>query len=90
MTEKPILGLTMGDPAGIGSEVIIKTLAEQQYYDMARPIVIGDVDRMRDGLKFTDKSLEINGVSDVSEAKFSYGTIDVLHLGIKGVPDLPY
>ena len=90
MSKKPILGLTMGDPAGIGSEVIVKTLAEKESYDMARPVVIGDVDRMRDGLKFSDKPLEVNGVSTIDEAKFSYGTIDVLHLDIKGVADLPY
>ncbi|MBW1697212.1 MAG: 4-hydroxythreonine-4-phosphate dehydrogenase PdxA [Deltaproteobacteria bacterium] len=90
MTERPILGITMGDPAGIGSEIIVKTLSEREYYDMARPVVIGDARRMEDALRFVDKPLEIHRVSSVDESKFTYGTIDVLHLDIQGVSGLPY
>ncbi len=39
---KPILGITMGDAAGIGPEVIIKALANQRIYELAHPVVIGD------------------------------------------------
>ncbi len=54
MKERPILGMTMGDPAGVGAEIIVKTLVDKTYYEMARPIVIGDVQRMRDSLKFVE------------------------------------
>jgi len=90
MNEKPILGITMGDPSGVGSEIIVKTLCEKEYYDMARPIVIGDAIRMKDSLKFVDEKLEIHTVSNVGEAKFEYGFIDVLHMEIEGVPTVPY
>lgn len=90
MKERPILGMTMGDPAGVGAEIIVKTLVDKQYYDMARPIVIGDAERMRDNLKFVEEPLEINSVSGVEQAKFRHGIIDVLHMGIDGVPTLPY
>lgn len=33
----PILGITMGDGAGIGPEVIIKALADKRIYELARP-----------------------------------------------------
>ena len=90
MSVKPILGITMGDPSGVGSEIIVKMLSEPEYYDMARPIVFGDAIRMKDSLKFVDKPLEIRSVERVDEAKYEYGTIDVLHIGIDGVPDVPY
>jgi 4-phospho-D-threonate 3-dehydrogenase / 4-phospho-D-erythronate 3-dehydrogenase len=38
---RPILGITMGDPAGIGPEVIAKALAKREVYRLCQPIVIG-------------------------------------------------
>ena len=39
--DRPIIGLTMGDPAGIGPEIIIKTLNEADVYADCRPLAIG-------------------------------------------------
>ncbi len=39
---RPILAITMGDPAGIGPEVVVKTLAHPEVYAQARPVVVGD------------------------------------------------
>ncbi len=41
-SERPILAVTMGDPAGIGPEIIIKGLGHTTVYDQCRPLVIGD------------------------------------------------
>ena len=40
--QKPILGITMGDPAGVGPEIAVKALAEPDVYDICRPLVVGD------------------------------------------------
>jgi len=40
-TNKPLLGITMGDPAGIGPEVIVKALARPLVWRLCRPVVIG-------------------------------------------------
>ena len=40
---KPIVGITMGDPAGSGPEITIKALADPEQYTYCRPIVVGDV-----------------------------------------------
>lgn len=42
MNEKPIVGITMGDPAGNGPEITVKALAHEELYDRCRPIVVGD------------------------------------------------
>jgi 4-phospho-D-threonate 3-dehydrogenase / 4-phospho-D-erythronate 3-dehydrogenase len=47
MSEKPILGVTMGDPSGSGSEIIVKAWAEPAVREMANLVVLGDVDWMR-------------------------------------------
>ena len=41
--EKSILGITMGDPAGSGPEIVVKALSLKEIYDICRPLVIGDV-----------------------------------------------
>ena len=43
---KPIIGITMGDPFGNGPEITIKTLADFSLYERCRPIVIGDTTAM--------------------------------------------
>ena len=39
--EKPAIAITMGDPCGIGPEVVIKALADPQVYASCRPVVVG-------------------------------------------------
>ncbi|MFZ5945568.1 MAG: 4-hydroxythreonine-4-phosphate dehydrogenase PdxA [Bacillota bacterium] len=90
MMQKPILDITMGDPAGVGSEIAVKTLSNKDYYDFARPFVIGDKKRMEESLKFSKEKLEINAIESLEEAKFTFGIIDVLHIEIDGVDKVPY
>ena len=46
MSNKPILGITMGDPFGNGPEITVKALADPAVYDRCRPVVIGDMSSM--------------------------------------------
>jgi 4-hydroxythreonine-4-phosphate dehydrogenase len=83
MSEKninPILGITMGDAAGVGPEIIDKALAKKEFYDIARPIVIGDASVIEDALKVAKVKVDINSVKDISEAKYEHGTIEVIDL----------
>jgi len=77
---KPIIGITMGDAAGIGPEIIAKALSLKEIYDVCRPVVIGDADAMREGMKVARVQLKINSIKELSDAKFEYGTMDVLDL----------
>jgi 4-hydroxythreonine-4-phosphate dehydrogenase len=83
MSEKninPILGITMGDAAGVGPEIIDKALAKKEFYNIARPIVIGDTSVIEDALKVAKVKVNINSVKDISEAKYEHGTIEVIDL----------
>jgi len=77
---KPIIGITMGDAAGIGPEIIAKALSLKEIYDVCRPVVIGDLDAMREGMKVAHVQLKINSIKELSDAKFEHGTIDILDL----------
>ena len=77
---KPILAITMGDPAGIGPEIIIKALSLKETYEKCNPIVTGDAAVMEFAARQAGSELSINAVTDVKDAKFRYGTIDVYDL----------
>jgi 4-hydroxythreonine-4-phosphate dehydrogenase len=77
---KPILGITMGDAAGVGPEIIDKALAKEEFYNIARPIVIGDASVIEDALKVAKVKVNIKSVKDISEAKYKHGTIEVIDL----------
>lgn len=86
MTNKPILGISMGDPFGNGPEITVRALADPAIYHRCRPLVVGDATSMAYALKVAKKvsgiDLAMHVVSDVQEAKFSWGTIDVLDMGL--------
>lgn len=77
MSKKPILGITMGDPASIGPEITVKALSDPAIYEKCSPIIIGDAAVMEAAVGIVGKNVKINAVSDVKEAKLEFGTIDV-------------
>ena len=81
MNNKPIVGITMGDPAGNGPEITIKALAHADIYDRCRPVVVGDASIMEQAVRFTGLTdMQIHRCEKVSDAQFTPGTVDVLHL----------
>lgn len=78
MDGRRIIGITMGDPSGIGGEITIKALSNKEIYEKYRPVVIGDVSVMRKAAEVTGyKELKIHGIKHVEEGFFEYGVIDV-------------
>jgi 4-phospho-D-threonate 3-dehydrogenase / 4-phospho-D-erythronate 3-dehydrogenase len=79
--DRPVIGITMGDPAGIGPEICAKALAASEVHVVANCLVIGDKKAVREGIKAAKlPNIEINSIKKVTEAKFSRGVIDVLDL----------
>ncbi len=77
---RPIIGITMGDPAGIGPEVAAKTLDKKEIYEICQPIIIGDAEVMRQATHIAKLNLQVRPVSEVADAKFEFGTMDVFDL----------
>ncbi len=83
---KPIVGITMGDPAGNGPEITIKALAHADLYDRCRPLVVGDAKMLEQATRFVGRpEIQIHRCEKVSDAFFTPGTVDVLHLEL--IPD---
>jgi 4-hydroxythreonine-4-phosphate dehydrogenase len=80
VSKLPIIGISMGDPAGIGPEICAKTLALKEIYDICRPIVVGDAAVMANAVRFCGLKLEVAGRQAVSDARFALGSVDVFDL----------
>jgi len=86
---RPIIGITMGDAAGVGPEIIMKAMAVPEVYEMSRPLVIGDARRLRKAGEIVGSKLSVRPIQKPEEAAFRRGEIEVVDLPI--VPeDLPF
>lgn len=89
MSYRPLIAITMGDAAGVGPEIIMKSLAQASLYDKCRPLVIGDAARLRQAGRIAGVTLSVNAVADPAQAAFSHGSVDCIDLGL--IPaDLPF
>jgi 4-phospho-D-threonate 3-dehydrogenase / 4-phospho-D-erythronate 3-dehydrogenase len=80
MKSKPIIGISMGDPAGIGPEIIAKALSRENIHQICRPLVVGDPAIMERATGFARVELAIHRIARTSEALFQPAAIDVLAL----------
>ncbi len=85
------IAITMGDPGGIGPEVIVKALFCAEISDICSPLVVGDSRVMEDAVRMTGLPLKIQSISGVSGLRPEAGTIAVLDIKAplpvpKGVP----
>ncbi len=87
---RPILGISVGDPGGIGPEITVKALANESIYAVARPLAVADARVIEDAVRFTHSQLRINAIESVETARFQSGTIDVLDLKNMPLGQLKY
>jgi 4-hydroxythreonine-4-phosphate dehydrogenase len=80
--EKPIIGITMGDAAGIGPEVVAKAYLSREVARICRPIVIGSKKIMKQALRSIKAgNMDINAVKNMRDARFIRGLMDVYDVG---------
>ncbi|HVU98295.1 MAG TPA: 4-hydroxythreonine-4-phosphate dehydrogenase PdxA [Puia sp.] len=87
---KPIIGITMGDPASIGPEIAIKALLDEKVTSICRPVIVGDAATLgftADHLKWKAR---IYPVSKIAEAVFQPGVIDVLDMATVDLDQLKW
>jgi len=78
--QKPIIGITMGDPASIGPEIAIKALLNDRIHAICRPLLVGDADVFNDIVQRLKLPATINAITKVQDAAFKPGTVDVFDL----------
>src|SRR4051812_29242103 len=77
---RPTLALTLGDPAGIGPEIMAKALAEGSAYDHMTPVVVGAANVLEQVIEGCHLDLKVNAVETPQDARGERGTVDLIDL----------
>ena len=85
----PLLGITMGDPAGVGPEISAKALALPDVTSACRPVVIGDRSVIEATLAMLRSPLALHVVSNPAECRFEQDTLECLDLANVDAATLP-
>lgn len=78
--ERKRIAITMGDPAGIGPEVVVKALANEEIYEKCIPVVVGDYEALRDAIGFSKLGLKLSEINAPADAEGRYGIVEFINL----------
>lgn len=87
--KQPTIAITMGDPSGVGPEIIVKSLNDKHIYETSHPFVVGDAKILKRALEVTNVELKVNSITKPEEAVYEYGIIDIIDLDLVS-EDLPW
>jgi len=79
--KKSLIAVPIGDPAGVGPEIVAKSAASQEVFDAADCIIIGDKAVMENAVKIVGEELSINVIEDPLEGDFRKGVLNLIDLG---------
>ncbi|MFC3690945.1 4-hydroxythreonine-4-phosphate dehydrogenase PdxA [Chenggangzhangella methanolivorans] len=77
---RPTIAITMGDPSGIGPEIIMKALAHPEVHAMCEPLVVGDAERLKAAGEIVGSSLRVDSLQDAGQARYAAGAVQCLDL----------
>lgn len=88
--KKPVIGITMGDGAGVGPEIILKSLKNREIYDLCDPLVIGDSKILDRAKSYVNSDLKVQTVTEdqLGQIAYEFGTVYCLDLDLLSA-DLP-
>ena len=79
MTDKlPRVGITMGDAAGIGPEITVKSLVNPELYTLCNPVVLGDSRVIKTAVDITRTQFEIQSIDTEEKPDAKPGLIHVI------------
>ncbi len=79
MDGKPFIAITMGDPAGVGPEIIARVIAEGSVLSSCRPVVVGSARVMRKAVRELGLGLSVRSIPSLRSARSGRDTMDVLN-----------
>src|SRR5574337_501138 len=79
-TFQPFLGLTIGDPAGIGPEILAKAVTQEEVRVACRPLIIGEAGIMRRAIRLCHLDLHVRSIASPAEMTADPGCLEVLDL----------
>lgn len=78
--QKPFIGVPIGDPAGVGPEIVVKSIAREDTNSYANTVVFGDKKVLENAIKICDLDLEIKVIEDVKDGDYNNKTLNLIDL----------
>jgi 4-hydroxythreonine-4-phosphate dehydrogenase len=75
-----VIGITMGDPAGVGPEIIVKALSDPRIFQICRPVVLGDQGLISRVVQILGLEIKVNTITNIREERYQAGYINVFNL----------
>jgi len=88
MKNKPTIAITLGDPAGIGPEIIVGSWGETVVHELCRPLVVGHPAIVRRAVELWQTNLHVQEIESPCEAEPSNDVIPCLACGSDDVLDV--
>jgi len=76
----PVIGITMGDPVGIGPEIMVKALNDSKIYNICKPLIIGDSHIIKQALELLNFTHHINIIDNPSQGRYMFNTLDIMEI----------
>ena len=81
MKRRCLIGVPMGDPAGIGPEIVVKSIAAPETYEYGCVLVTGDKKVLADACKFSKVNLQINEITDLTQIQDKPNVLNLIQCG---------
>ncbi len=86
---RPILAITLGDPAGIGPEVVLKALGHGEVFAACRPLVVGDRGVLERAAAWVDMRPRFDGIVEIGSGRYEEGTVPLMDLANVELAEAP-
>lgn len=80
--KKPVMGISVGDPAGVGPEIVVKALINHSIADQVVPVVFADKAVLEQAAEICHLSVQLKEVADIEDVKDDKNTIYFVPSGI--------
>ena len=79
--KKPLIAVPIGDPAGVGPEIVAKSVASKEVFDVANCVIVGDRQIMENAIQIVGADLTVNLIAEPEEGDFREGILNLIDLG---------
>lgn len=80
MEKREIIAIPMGDAAGIGPEIAMKSLKNKEIYAICKPLLIGDAKVLQKANQIVEGNLKLNIITNPDEGLYQFGTVDIIDM----------
>lgn len=78
--KKPLIAVPIGDPAGIGPEIVAKAISSQEVFRTADCVIVGDKNVMENAINLVNANLKLHLITNPNEGNYQEGVLNLVDL----------